>query len=411
MLLVAGFDSQLKWAARLGDELARRGHRCRYVRPAGRSALSPEQIRATGVSTVQTLDRSELVTAARASDVVVLALTGPQVQDLVHALQDQPDVTPRPVVVTGWVGVIFEKSTSGYLDRSAADVVVVNGRRDLRAFEPVAEALGLPRDNLVLAGLPLLGPRPRPLREGPVEVVCFADQPTVPAEAAERLALYDALVRYARRHPDRRVLLKPRHRRGEDTLHHMQHHPEDLLAGRDLPVNLVFEHRPMTEVLAETDLLLTVSSTACLEALDHGCRVGLVLDLGVREQLGNHVFVDSGLLRTIDQLADDDIGTPEPDWLDQWFLGRDRAPAEIVADRVEELLGTGERPSAAALATPYHRALRDRPDLPPVSAGRSAWRRRRATHGPLAGTALHLGLDWTPPALQRPVRAWWRSRR
>ena len=82
----------------------------------------------------------------------------------------------------------------------------------------------------------------------------------------------------------------------------MRHHPERLLAGDDLPPNVRFDYTPIAEALPTTDLLLTMSSTACLEALDHGCRVGLILDLGVHERYGNHVFLDSGLLRTFSQL-------------------------------------------------------------------------------------------------------------
>ena len=94
------------------------------------------------------------------------------------------------------------------------------------------------------------------------------------------------------------MVLKPRHRIGEDTYHRMRHHPETLLAGTELPANFSIDYTPIGEQLPTVDLLITVSSTACLEALDHGSRVALVLDLGLHERYGNHVFLDSGLLRT-----------------------------------------------------------------------------------------------------------------
>ena len=101
------------------------------------------------------------------------------------------------------------------------------------------------------------------------------------------------------------------------------------------------------------DLLLTMSSTACLEAVGSGCRVGLVLDLGVHERYGNHVFLASGLLRTFDQLIADDIGAPERSWLGSYFFDRPGTATEQIVDRVEKLLATGERPSQRIRESAY----------------------------------------------------------
>lgn len=206
------------------------------------------------------------------------------------------------MVVTGWVGVIIEKVVAGYLDRCGSDVVAVNSSGDLGLFRDVATLLGLPTDNLLLAGLPFLSAAPQPTRVRSIRRVLFTDQPTVPNSEVERLYIYRRLLRYAQRHPDRDVLLKPRHRPGEDTFHRMRHHPEDLLAREGKPANFRVDYTPVTEMLPTVDLLITVSSTACLEALDAGCGVGLVLDLGVHERYGNHVFLNSRLLRTFADL-------------------------------------------------------------------------------------------------------------
>ena len=47
---------------------------------------------------------------------------------------------------------------------------------------------------------------------------------------------------------------------------------------------------------------------------------GLVLDLGVHERYGNHVFLNSGLLRTFADFEQDNIGHPNPDWFQQLLL-------------------------------------------------------------------------------------------
>ena len=191
------------------------------------------------------------------------------------------------------------------------------------------------------------------------------------------------------------MVLKPRHRLGESTYHRMRHHPERLLAGDALPPNVRFDYTPIAEALPTTDLLLTMSSTACLEALDHGCRVGLILDLGVHERYGNHVFLESGLLRTFSQLERDEIGEPRPEWLAGYFFDRPASAVEVIADRAEELLATGRRPSREAWASEYF-AQRGR--LPPGHAGREPdWAApTRTAGGPCTGGSTATGRSAAP---------------
>jgi hypothetical protein len=411
VLVVAGFDSQLKWSAGISHELERRGATVEVVAPVGRTGLSDQQVRDVGFERVTTLGWDAVVDAAARADVVVCALAGPQVRQLTIALGDRR-LDPGPVVVAGWVGIIIEKITAGYLDRSAADVVAVNARHELDHFRYTAHRLSVPDDNLLLSGLPFLSsdPVPQPEPGTPVRTVLFADQPTVPAGPGDRTYLYRRLIEHARKHSDREVLLKPRHRLGEDTFHRMHHHPEQLLGGEELPPNFRIVYTPITELLPRTDLLLTVSSTACLEAVDAGARVALVLDLGVHERLGNHVFLESGLLRTFDQIDDDDLGTPSPDWVDSYFGGRSAPAPTTIADRVEKLLASGERPSRLVRESPYYRAAveLERARSSSLVRSPSAWARRRNRYGIVRGTIVHAGTQLLPPFIMKPVRTLYR---
>ena len=84
--------------------------------------------------------------------------------------------------------------------------------------------------------------------------------------------------------------------------------------------------------------MLTISSTAALEAVGAGVRTAFIADLEVREQLGNHIFLDSGLLRTFDQLERDDIGVPAKAWIEDYFFDHGVTPAQQIADRALELI-------------------------------------------------------------------------
>ena len=415
-LFLAAFDSQLKWCSRIRDEFSRRGFETRVIVPSVRSSLSQQQITDAGIDHVESAGWDDVVLQALSYDVVVCGLSGPLAKAFCFALADQLDARGGnpPVVVTGWVGVIIEKVVAGYLDRSGSDVIAVNSTGDLQQFRDAAKRLGLPTENLLLAGLPFLSSAPQPTRFRSIRRVLFTDQPTVPHSEVERRYIYRRLLRYAELHPDREVVLKPRHRPGEDTFHRMRHHPEDLLARETKPANFRIDYTPVSEMLPTVDLLITMSSTACLEALDSGCRVGLVLDLGVHERYGNHVFLDSGLLRTFADLELENFGQPDPAWFQSYFFDRGGRAAEVVADRVQELLGTGRRPSRAIKETAYYTSARQAyleitTDAGAISSGSSRWRstalrKRRQRHGPVRGTLAHMTWALTPPIINRSLR-------
>lgn len=357
-LFIASFDSQLKWCRNIREEFERQGFLCRTVVPGVRSALSEEQIRAAGFDSVEKASWEETVALAQAHDVVVTSLSGPMTRRLAFELSVSELPGPRPVLVSGWVGIIIEKLTAGYLDRMGCDVVAVNSKEDLARFISTAETLNVPSNNLVLTGLPFLPQARAPMRGGPIRKVLFADQPTVPENREERIFVWDQMIKYAQRHPDREVILKPRHRPDEDTFHKMKFAPEQMLEGRAFPPNFRIDYTPISEIIAEIDLLVTMSSTASLEALAVGTRVAYPLDLGIHERYGNHIFQNTGLLRTFAQIADDDIGTPSDTFIDSYFFEKDLPSFELIVARCTELLAQGERPVAAIWDSAFYKSMR-----------------------------------------------------
>ncbi|MFJ9663799.1 DUF6716 putative glycosyltransferase [Streptomyces sp. NPDC101219] len=290
-------------------------------------------------------------------DLVVLALVGGGVQAMLHGLgrvwQNRPD---RPVVVTGYVGIVYEKLADGLLLRHGADVVLANSRRDAERFRAVYEGVGADASAVTEVALPFLGGEPYTREHTPYTVV-FAAQPSVPDNRRDRAYLLDRLVRHARRHPEREVLLKLRSKPGEHTTH-LEEVPYQKLARRlDLPANLRLVHGHMGEVLDRTDLLVTVSSTAALESLHRRIPTAVLTDLGVREALGNHHFVGSGCLTSWDRL---DAGhRPEPD--PEWVAGQGVAPGGTAS-------GTDSYEHAFAAARARIGALLGRPGgLPPLA--------------------------------------------
>ncbi|MHC0431168.1 DUF6716 putative glycosyltransferase [Streptomyces sp. O3] len=307
----------------------------------------------TGVEFLRVMERERY-------DVVVLALVGGAVQAMLHGLaRVWRERAERPVVVTGYVGVVYEKLADGLLLRHGADVVLANSRQDADRFRAVYEGVGAESSGVVEAALPFLGgaayqPREPNGSHAPREpyTVAFAAQPSVPESRADRTYLLRRAAGHARLHPDREVLVKLRSKPGEHTTHLEELPYQKLAQHLALPANCRLVYGHMGDVLDRTDLLVTVSSTAALESLHRRIPTAVLTDLGVREALGNHHFIGSGCLASWDQL---DAGhTPAPDerWLTRQGVAADgsyETAFDAARARVSEL-----RKSALPPLDPYY---------------------------------------------------------
>ncbi|MFJ9032261.1 DUF6716 putative glycosyltransferase [Streptomyces sp. NPDC102274] len=302
-----------------------------------------------------------------AYDVVVLALVGGAVQAMLHGISALK-LADRPVILTGYVGVVYEKLSDGLLLRHGADVVLANSRYDAQRFRAVYEGVGADASSVTEAALPFLGGERYVPEEGR-DTVVFAAQPSVPASRADRTYLLRRLVEHARLHPRREVLLKLRSKPGEHTTH-VEEFPYQRLAEKvpgGLPPNFHMVYGNMGEVLDRTDLLVTVSSTAALESLHRRIPTAILTDFGIREPLGNHHFIGSGCLASWDQL--DGGGRPRPDavWADRQGVAADGTYASAfdgARQRVAELLDGPELPEIS----PYYTATTAPGYLPPLLA-------------------------------------------
>ncbi|MFG3145754.1 DUF6716 putative glycosyltransferase [Streptomyces sp. NPDC048243] len=288
-------------------------------------------------------------------DVVVLALVGGAVQAALHGLaRAWEGRAKRPLVVTGYVGVVYEKLADGLLLRHGADLVLANSRQDADRFRAVYEGVGADAGSVTEVALPFLGGAA--YTENDPYTVVFAAQPSVPENRKDRTYLLDRLIRHARLHPDREVLLKLRSRPGEHTTHIEELPYQKLVQKADPPANFRLVYGHMGEVLDRTDLLVTISSTAALESLHRRIPTVVLSDLGVREALGNHHFVGSGCLASWDQLDEGHRPVPDAAWVARQGVAAEGGAYERAFDaartRITELLEADELPPLAPYYTP-----------------------------------------------------------
>ena len=285
-------------------------------------------------------------------DILVVALVGGGVQAILHGLAHVWDGrSKRPVVVTGYVGVVYEKLADGLLLRHGADLVLANSRQDADRFRAVYEGVGADASSVTEVALPFLGGAAYE-KHDPYTVV-FAAQPSVPENRKDRTYLLNRLIQHARLHPDREVLLKLRSKPGEHTTHIEELPYQKLAQKTDLPANFRLVYGHMGEVLDRTDLLVTISSTAALESLHRRIPTVVLSDLGVREALGNHHFVGSGCLASWDQLDAGHEPAPDPVWVARQGVAADGRYETAFDEARARITGLLAAPGLLPLA-PYY---------------------------------------------------------
>lgn len=369
MAVLADSDTRWKWGSLTANRVSPAGSDIRLdgfllrgrATPTARQ-LEEVGVRADSLREVTALEfLRELGREDRVYDVVVLALVGGAVQAVLHGLSRAWEgQAKRPLVVTGYVGVVYEKLADGLLLRHGADLVLANSRQDADRFRAVYEGVGADAGSVTEVALPFLGgaayaehdPSARPGR--PYTVV-FAAQPSVPESRKDRTYLLDRLIGHARLHPDREVLLKLRSKPGEHTTHIEELPYQKLVQKADPPANFRLVYGHMGEVLDRTDLLVTISSTAALESLHRRIPTVVLSDLGVREALGNHHFVGSGCLASWDQLDAGHRPVPDPGWVARQGVAADgsyETAFDAARLRITELLAADELPPLAPYYTP-----------------------------------------------------------
>ncbi|MGW6842355.1 DUF6716 putative glycosyltransferase [Streptomyces sp. NPDC054958] len=418
--VLADSDTRWKWGALTARRLVP-DHQLTGYLLRGRATPTARQLGEVGVRA----ERLSEVTCAEflaeiereRYDVVVLALVGGAVQAVLHGARALwPAPARRPVLVTGYVGVVYEKLADGLLLRHGADLVLANSRHDAQRFRAVYEGVGADAAAVTETALPFLGGAPYEPAGSRAHTVVFAVQPSVPDSRADRAYLLERAAAHARLHPDREVLIKLRSKPGEHTTH-LEEQPYQRLAEKipgGLPANCRLVYGNMGEVLDGTDLLVTVSSTAALESLHRSIPTAILTDLGIREALGNHHFLGSGCLASWDQLDSGLLPTGDPLWLAaQGVLpapGPDRGAVGAGAGAAVAATDSAAGPDAYAVARAKVAGLLAATRLPSPAP----YYTRTTAPGYLPGILArhHLAPDGTPlPGAVRPAAGESRLRR
>lgn len=298
--------------------------------------IDPEQLQRVPLDGVRATIRREQ------PDAVLIALRGPVAAAMIRMITELPE---RPVIVTGLPGISFPATRKALAFRRQADLFVLHSRREIREFTRMSREYGWTH-RFALGTLPFTGERTGAHGGDLV----FAAQALTPRAREERERLMGLLVAAARADPTRRVVIKVRTTAGDghdqDEEASFRELVEEARAVVAVPRNLVVSTAPLSAALDAAHGLVTVSSTASIEAISRGIPVIALDSFGISDELLNTVFEGSGLFGDDEAVIRREFRHPEPAWLeDNYFHSAD---AEDVAVQLQALVAARRQGVLAA---------------------------------------------------------------
>lgn len=325
ILAVADSDSYLKYAVHLLEHLPHWKRQLMVVRspvqPTSvqtRSALAGTFLQGRPPAVLPLRKLAANVSAT--PDVVLVAGTAHSAREVLLRFSESER---RPGLVTALPGIGLPARRKAFVHRELADLHLVHSLTEAEAFS----SLDLGKGESAIRPIPLALTRLPMLRhDAPVEPVdaplkrlVFAVQAMMPFEQEERERILLCLAATARRHPGLEVVVKLRAHHGEPQTHRERLPYDTLWAGlvkdgRVTGSELVWEAGPLLPLLTPGAALVTVSSTAAIEAVDRGLPVGIIGDFGVDERHLNALFAGSGMLVTLDEVERLELPHADPAW-------------------------------------------------------------------------------------------------
>lgn len=275
-------------------------------------------------------------------DAVLLLLTGQEYRlfyEYFNLTVSKSRSDKRPIFFGGAVGIDYRQRPNILYYRCGLDLYWIHAPADLARQEEYKELFNFKEIEEVLSGLPFACPGPSK-REN---MILFAGQPDVPQSKQERLYVVHKLLDLAKSKPTHEVILKPRVKPGEQTFHTVAYYYEDLVneiaIDRPIPQNFKVCYDPIIQLLSRTELMLTISSTAAVEARMMGVNLGIINDFPPKPDYGRNFFSKSGCLINFDDLIAGQVPVISQEW-EHHNLYYNPASTRIIYEKLKSMLNT-----------------------------------------------------------------------
>jgi len=270
-------------------------------------------------------------------DVIILSLGGGANYKFLlefHQYIDLVKPKKRPIIISGFNGITDSSNIHALLCRVGSDFICLNSKKDYEIFSKQLEKLQFSNKTLYLSGL---AKKQNLVKSSEQEKIVFFAQPDVPKTKGERAYIVKKLQEIACKLPDKKVYIKPRSKKGTSGITHTElFFYQDILKEQNIQnVHLIYDD---VEKLYETTCLaITVGSTVAIETIHYGIDTVVLSDFGVRQEYGNHHFMDSGCLLSFNDILEGCIPQVNKKWKEEYVLINDHYFKELVRMITEKI--------------------------------------------------------------------------
>ncbi len=209
----------------------------------------------------------------------------------------------RPLVLTAYPGVLFKEINTGFANRCGVDGILFNCPYEYQLYQNFCAKHQLTNNGYLWGwNFASINTVQRVQHNEPkkVRTCVFADQNVIPQSKFERCYLAQKIIELATKRPDLQVIVKLRTSSSKCNLavFKAQYPLVELIQNseQNLPKNLLFKTGSMADILQDCDMLVTISSTAAIEAMLLGIPTAIISDFGDIDDNGTEYFADSGCL-------------------------------------------------------------------------------------------------------------------
>ncbi|MES2995442.1 MAG: DUF6716 putative glycosyltransferase [Verrucomicrobiota bacterium] len=257
----------------------------------------------------------------------------------------------RPVLFTGYNGVVLMKFEEGMGWRTGYDFVALNSPEDDFKAKQFLSHCAPPRSTptpIIGIDRKKIGAPWQPAHDPSwyqKKRLIFAEQVLFPRSDVEKSYLYSHLVRIALENPEWEIVIKPRTMPDGVTFHRQSTHISSFLTRRFVfPPNLSVSYENLDQQMARSTALISISSTAFFDAIGSGLPGFILSDFGIKNDYGTHFFHGSGCslcLSEIGALSHELFARrPTDEWLH--YKGFDpKFSADLLAASIDAALADG----------------------------------------------------------------------
>ena len=360
---ISTFDSFLRANRILAEALSTHGITCdQIVMRVRMDQITDEQIHTILDGPArQVLEFENIVGFLLAGDYdwVILSAENTSCRRFFEAIQKTDFPRGRPLVATIYPGILFRHHYDGFSARMPADLIILNSIKDRRLYDSLRLAYGGPRDNsFALGPVTVIGSEAFEFSKQRAKVIFF-DQPSVPPTREEKFHIFEELSRLSQIHPHLEFCVKLRvgpkdatlHKGGHGTLSYLNDFNRQLAPGLK-PLRLI-DGSPRA-LIAESKLVLSVSSTALVEALACGCPTLAISDFGIDEDYGVSYFVGSGISGLLENLNLEEPPIVSAEWMLENVGNPDHRTAALAARMAQDLAAHREQAWPASSIHPFY---------------------------------------------------------